>query len=108
LPTIVVPGLLDDVALVQKLLEHAAQRLLGDAQDIQEVGDLQPGIAVDEMQHPVMRPAEAERLELMVGIAHKVAVGEEQQLDDIPAQIARAGGAGRSLRAPRIGLGGLP
>ena len=37
------------------------------------------------MHHPVMRPPEPERLELMVGIADEVAIGEEQQLDDIPA-----------------------
>src|SRR5262249_48181338 len=104
LPAVVIAGLLDDVALVEKLLEHAPQRLLGDAQDVEEIGDLQPGIAVDEMQHPVMGPAEAERLELMVGIAHEVAVGEEQELNDIPAQIARTGAAGGGLGAPRIGL----
>jgi hypothetical protein len=73
------------------LLEHAAERLLGDAQDVEEIGDLQPGIAVDEMQHPVMGPAEAERFELMVGIAHEIAIGEEQELDDIPAQFAGPG-----------------
>jgi hypothetical protein len=37
------------------------------------------------MQDAMMGPAEAERLELVVGVAHEVAVGEEQQLDDIPA-----------------------
>jgi len=43
----------------------------------------------------VMRPAEAEGLELIVGIADEIAVGEEQQLDDVPAQIgvARRGAA---------------
>ena len=87
---------------------HAPERLLGDAQDVEEVGNLQPGIAVDEMQHPVMRPSEPERLQLMVGIADEVAVGEEQELDDIPAQLARPGGAGGAFRAPRIGLGGWP
>ena len=54
---------------------------------------------MDEMQHPVMRPSEAERLELLVGIADEVAVGEEQELDDIPAQIARARGAGGGVGA---------
>jgi hypothetical protein len=36
----------------------------------------------------VVGPAEAERLQLLVGIADEIAIGEEQQLDDIPAQIA--------------------
>jgi hypothetical protein len=35
-----------------------------------------------------MGPAEAESLQLLVGIADEIAIGEEQQLDDIPAQIA--------------------
>jgi hypothetical protein len=37
------------------------------------------------MQHPVMRPAEPESLQLMVGIPDEITVGEEQELDDIPA-----------------------
>jgi hypothetical protein len=43
-----------------ELLEHATERLLGDAQNIEQVRDLHTGVAVDEMQHPVVRPAEAE------------------------------------------------
>ncbi|MEX0745902.1 MAG: hypothetical protein WD118_09910 [Phycisphaeraceae bacterium] len=34
------------------------------------------------MQHPVMRPAEAEILEDGVGIARKIAIGEEQKLGE--------------------------
>jgi hypothetical protein len=53
-----------------------------------------------------MGAAEPERLELMVGIADEVAIGEEQQLDDIPAQFA---GTGRRGVAPlRIGVAGCP
>ena len=37
-----------------------AEALLGDLQDVEEVGDRQPGIAVDEMQHAVMRAAETD------------------------------------------------
>src|SRR5665811_2594057 len=40
-------------ALIDQLLEHAAERLFGDVEDLQQVGDLHAGIAVDEMQHPV-------------------------------------------------------
>ena len=105
LPAVVVAGLLHDIALVEQLLEHPAQRLLGDAQHVEQIGDLQAGIAVDEMHHPVMGPAEPERLQLMVGIADEIAIGEEQQLDDIPAQIAGAGPERRRPR-PRIGVGG--
>ena len=103
LAAVVVAGLLHDIAFVEQLLEHPSERLLGDAQHVEQVGDLQAGIAVDEMQHPVMRPAEAERLQLMVGVADEIPVGEEQQLDDIPAQIAGHRGAGPPLGRPRIG-----
>src|SRR3954447_9825961 len=34
-PPIVRPRLLDDIAFVHELLEHAAERLLGDAQDLE-------------------------------------------------------------------------
>ena len=36
-----VAGLLHDIVLVDQLLQHAAERLLGDAQDIEQIGDLQ-------------------------------------------------------------------
>src|ERR1700686_5295117 len=45
---------LHHIALVDKLLEHAAERLLGDLQDIEKVGNLDAGIAVDEMQHAMV------------------------------------------------------
>jgi hypothetical protein len=44
----------------------------------------------------------------MVGIAHEVTVGEEQQLDDIPAQIARAWGRRLGVGATRSGLRRCP
>jgi hypothetical protein len=40
------------------------------------------------MHHPVVGPAEPERLEFMVGVADKIPVGEKQQLDNVPAQVA--------------------
>ena len=94
--------LLHHVALVDQLLEHAAERLLGDVEDVEQVGDLHAGIAVDEMQHPVMGAAEAELGEHLVGVADEIAVGEEQQLDDVPDRLRRRRpgtlGAGRRLR----------
>src|ERR1700733_9893303 len=58
------------------------------------------------MHHPVMGPAEPERLQLMVGVADEIAIGEEQQLDDVPAQIAGPGDGGPPFGRPRIGVGG--
>ena len=43
-----------------------------------------PGIAVDEMQHPVMGAPEAELGQHLVRLAHEIAVGKEQQLDQVP------------------------
>ena len=93
--------LLHHVALVDQLLEHAAERLLGDLQDVEQVGDLHARIAVDEMQHAVVRAAEAELGQHLVGVADEVAVGEEQELDEVPDRLARRAGAGSA--APRPG-----
>ena len=95
---------LHDVALVDQLLEHAAERLLGDLENVEQIGDLHAGIAVDEMQHAVMRAAEAELGQHLVGIADEIAIGEEQKLDEVPVRLdvprggARCGSpAARSL-----------
>ena len=88
--------LLHHVALVDQLLEHAAERLLGDVEDVEQVGDLHAGIAVDEMQHAVMGAAEAELGQHLVGVADEIAIGEEQQLDDVPDRL----GAGAGAAAP--------
>ena len=98
LAAVVLALLLHDVALVDQLLEHAAERLLGDLQDVEQVGDLHAGMAVDEVQHPVMRPAEAELGQHVVGIADEVAVGEEQQLDEVPDRLAAVQAAARPGR----------
>ena len=88
--------------------DRAAKRLLGDTQDVEEIGDLEAGIAVDEMHDPVMGAAEAENFEFIIGVTDEVAIGKEQQLDDIPAQFVRPGGLGRALETLRIrGVGGL-
>ena len=97
LPPVVIAGPLHDIPFVEQLLEHPSQRLLGDAQHVEQVGHLQAGIAVDEMHHPVMRAAEPEGLQLMVGVADEIPIGEEQQLDDVPAQIAGAAARRRAL-----------
>ena len=99
--------LLHHVALVDELLEHAAERLLGDVEDVEQVGNLHAGIAVDEMQHPVMGAAEAELVQHLVGIADEIAIGEEQKLDDVPDRLGRRGrrAGGRTLGDARLGGG---
>ena len=73
--------LLVDIALVDQFLQHAAQALLGDAQDVEQLLHRHAGVAADEVNHPVMRPAEAELPQDLVRIGHEIAIGEEQQLD---------------------------
>ena len=72
-------GLGDEAALDQ-LGQHARQALFGDAQDGQQVADRDAGVAADEMQRAVMRPAEAELVQDRVGGVGEVAIGEEQQV----------------------------
>ena len=51
---------LHDIALIHQLLEDAAERLLGDAQKLEQVGDLHARIAIDEVEHAMMGAAKAE------------------------------------------------
>jgi hypothetical protein len=89
-PAVVRAFLLHHVALVDELLEHAAERLLGDLEDVEQLRNLHAGIAIDEMQHPVMGAPETEFRQHVVGIADEVAIGEEQELDDVPDRLVPA------------------
>ena len=71
------------------MFEDAGQALLGDLEDIEEIGNPEAGIAVNEVQHAVMRAAEAEVVEQGVRLAGKVAIREEQQLDVRDQRIIR-------------------
>ena len=51
---------LHDTALVDQLLQHTAEALLGDLQNVEQVGDAQARVAVDEVQDAMMGAAEAE------------------------------------------------
>ena len=73
--------LLRDPALVDQLLEDPGEALLGYLQDLQQVRHPQARVAVDEVQHPVVRAAEPILGEHGVRLAREVAVGEKQQLD---------------------------
>ncbi len=77
------PFALEDVAFIDQLLEYPPQALLGDLQDIQKIGDTQARVPVDEMQHPVMGAAEANLRQDRIRIADEIAIGEEQQFDQI-------------------------
>ena len=89
---------LHDIAFIDQLLEDATERLLGDFQDIEQVGDLDPGIAVDEVQDAVVGAAEAELFQHLVRIADEIAIGEEQKLDEVPVRFALPPPRARSAR----------
>ena len=76
-----------DIALVDQLLEHAPERLLGDLENAEQLGDLHAGIAIDEVQHAVMSAPEAELRQDLVGVADEIAIGKEEQLDQIPERL---------------------
>ena len=90
------------VALIDELLEHPAERLLGDFQDVEQLRNLHAGIAVDEMQHPVVSAPEAQLRQHVVGVADEVAIGEEQKLDDVPDGLIAAA---RPLGARKCPIG---
>ena len=46
-----------------QVLQHTAQRLLGDAQNVEKLRHRHAGVAANEMQNPVMRPAKAKLLQ---------------------------------------------
>ena len=74
---------------------------------------VRPGLAVDEMQHPVMGAAEAVVGEDPVGIADEIAIGEEQQFDQVVGRplLGEASCACRLARArsswPRVTIAAL-
>jgi hypothetical protein len=77
-----------DIPFVQKLLEHASKRLFRDLQNVEEVSNLDPGIAIDEMQNSVMCPAELQCGENVIGVTHEISVRKEQELDNVPYRLA--------------------
>jgi len=75
-------GLLRDKAILDQLLEYPGQRLLGDLQNHQEIGDPQSRISMHEMEDPVVRPPKPEFIEYPVRLASKVPVGKKQKLHE--------------------------
>ena len=79
LPAVDRAGSLEDIALVDQLLEHPRQTLLGDLEDAKQVGDPQPRIAIDEMQYAVVRTSEAQLGKYGIRLGDEIPIGEEQK-----------------------------
>ena len=75
---------LSDEDLADQLAEHPRQTLLGDRQDLEQLAHRDPGVAADEVDDPVMGPAEAVLGQDLVRLGGEVPVGEEQHLDHLP------------------------
>ena len=88
-------GPLLDVILVEQLLQHAAEALLGDFQEVEQFGHRKARAAVDEIQHAMMGAAEIVAQQQPVGVADEIAIGEKQGLDQVEHRL----GAARLRRA---------
>ena len=72
-----------DEAFFDELLQDPIQALLGDPQDVEQFGNGESGLAIDEMQHPMVSASKIVVAKDAVGVAHEVAIGEEEQLNEI-------------------------
>ena len=93
-----------DIAHIDQFLQHAAEALLGDLQDVEKVGDRHAGIAADEMHDAVMRTTEIEARQHGIRVGDEVAIGVEEQLDH--HQFGMIGDRDRLLDRPLAGCTG--
>ena len=84
LPAVSGARVLDDEPLLHELAENAAQALLGDLQDIEQLPDRHLRMAPDEMDDAVMGPPKTILREDRIGLGGEIAIGKEQQLDTLP------------------------
>src|SRR5437763_1604485 len=76
--------LLQDELLPNQLAEHAAQALLGDVQDCQQLADGHLRMASDKVDHTVMGAAKTVSRQDGVGLGGEITIGKKQQLDPLP------------------------
>lgn len=83
LPPIVRTGLLPDEVLPNQVAEDAAQALLGDAQDSEELADGHPRMLSDKMDDAVMGAAKAVLRQDRVGLGGEITISKKQKLDPL-------------------------
>jgi hypothetical protein len=81
LPAIMRTRPLEDELLPNQLTENAAQALLGDAQNAEQLADGHLRVASDEVDDAMMGAAKTISRKDRVGLCGEVAVSKEQQLD---------------------------
>jgi hypothetical protein len=88
--------LLHDELLPDQLAENAAQTLLGDVQDGEQLTDGYLRVAADKVDDAVVGAAKTVSRKNRVRLGRKIAVCEKQQLDPIPSLLL-----GNSVRVGR-------
>lgn len=83
-------SLLGDKAFTNQLLQNAGERLFRDAQNVKQIGNAEPGMTSNEVDHTMVGTSIAEPCEQLVRIAGEIAIGKEEKLD-IFHQIGRLG-----------------
>src|SRR5690606_28676913 len=98
-------GQLLDEAAIDELLEDAAETLLGELEDIEEIGDADAGMPVEEVDDAMMGAAEAVAEKRRVGVGGEVAIGEEEEFDE--GDLRAIGGGERHADRPYNGCLGV-
>jgi hypothetical protein len=84
-------GTLDDKPLLDQLAEHAAQALLGNAENAEQLADGHLWMAADEMDDSMMGAPESVSRQNRIWFCGEIAIGKEQQLDPLPHLILGRG-----------------
>src|SRR5262249_4315769 len=71
--------------------------LLRDVEDLEQVRNLHAGVAVDEMQHPVMGAPETKLQKHFVGVTDEITIGKKQELNDVPNGLCRRSACGTAI-----------
>src|SRR5262249_1406564 len=82
LAPVALAGPLRDPASIDQLFEHSRKTLLGNLQDLQEIGNAQARVAIDKMQYAVMGAAQPELRQDGICLTGEVAIGKKQQLNE--------------------------
>ena len=80
---------LQNITFVDKLLEDARQTLLGDAQEVQQIGDAEPRVPIDEMQNTVVGASETDLVQDCIRFTRKIAIGKKEQLHHLDKSVRR-------------------